>query len=220
MHASTLTALTSCEPAMPVITTALVGRGDSDRAEVEAFIRERFAAEFGATLYHFLPLLLTLRSSDGKLLAAAGLAPAGDGPLFLEQYLDGPIEQVLAERLSLSLPRQAMVEVGNLAAACAGGARLLIAAMTHHLHQQGYSYVVFTGTRTLRNAFRRLGLLPLAVARADADKMGAHAADWGRYYAEQPQVMAGPIALGERLLAASNGLPPLLLPQRHSGQPS
>lgn len=173
------------------------------RGEVESFIRCRFAAEFGAVLYHLLPTLLAVVDGQGQLLAAAGFNPASQGPLFLEQYLDAPVEQVLASHLAVELPREAVVEVGNLAAACPGGARLLIAAMTHHLYLQGFTYVVFTGTRTLRNAFRRLGLLPLAVAPADAARMGAHAADWGRYYAEQPQVMAGPIALGERLLRES-----------------
>lgn len=178
----------------------LVDRQDAQRPEVEQFIRERFAAEFGATLYHFLPELLTLRQADGQLLAAAGVASAAAGPLFLEQYLAQPIEQLLAHQLGCELPRSAIAEVGNLAACCAGGARLLITHMTHHLHAAGYRYVVFTGTRTLRNAFRRLGLLPLALAPAEARQLGEHATDWGRYYAEQPQVMAGSVALGQRLL--------------------
>ena len=57
---------------------------------------------------------------------------------------------------------------------------------------------------TAGNGQHRCGVF--AAATAQARQMGEHAADWGRYYAEQPQVMAGSIALGQRLLQQAVGL--------------
>ena len=181
------------------LSVLVVEQTSPRRALVEQFIRDCYRREFGAELYHFLPRLLVVQEGD-DIVAAAGFGGAAGRALFLEQYLDEPIEQVLLHQAQIALARGAIVEVGNLAAVGAGGARLLIAAMTRHLHHCGFTYVVFTGTRSLRNAFRRLGMLPLAIAPADPSRLGSEAQHWGRYYQEQPQVMAGPIAVGYRQL--------------------
>jgi len=90
------------------------------------------------------------------------------------------------------------VEVGNLAAASAGMARALIPQLARHLHRLGYRWVAFTATRALRNSFHRLGLRPLPIAPADPSRLQDGGASWGSYYSQEPQVMAGRIALGLR----------------------
>lgn len=52
------------------------------------------------------------------------------------------------------------MEVGNLAAASPGAARLLIVALTDLLVALGYRWVTFTGTLGLLNSFQRLGPHP------------------------------------------------------------
>jgi hypothetical protein len=168
------------------------------RGAFEEFIAERFSRAYGAQLTHFLPHLLGVRDRLGRWQAAAGYAAAGAQELFLEQYLDHPVEQALAAAVGRPIARGSVVEVGNLAAVSAGMARALIPQLARHLHRMGYRWVAFTATRALRNSFHRLGLTPLAIAPADPARLPDGGASWGTYYEQDPVVMAGRIALGLR----------------------
>ncbi|MEX6502261.1 thermostable hemolysin [Pseudomonas zhanjiangensis] len=171
------------------------------RAVFETFIRERFAAQHGARVRHFMPCLLGLEDSDGQLLGAVGLRSGAIRPLFLERYLQQPVETVIAAQHGLTPPaREQLVEVGNLAAGNPGAARLLIVALTDLLVALGYRWVCFTGTLGLLNSFQRLGLQPLPLGAADPACMGEERVDWGHYYDNQPQVMAGDIYAGHQRL--------------------
>ena len=55
------------------------------RAQVEAFIRQRFAERYEARVRHFMPRLLGLEASDASLHGAVGYRSAGEFPLFLER---------------------------------------------------------------------------------------------------------------------------------------
>lgn len=178
------------------------GRGAGGSAAVEAFIRERFAARYGARVRHFMPTLLQLEDDSGVRHGAVGVRSAARESLFLERYLDRPVETEIARRSGFSPARERIVEVGNLAAQGAGHARLLIVALTSLLVAQGFDWVVFTGTPEVLNSFSRLDLGPLPLGEADPARMGGELADWGSYYDSRPMVMAGNIRLGhERLVS-------------------
>lgn len=175
-----------------------VPRSHPQRAAFEQFIAKRFLRAYGASVSHFLPNLLGVRDGLAQWQAAAGYAAAQAQELFLEQYLDRPVEQTLAAALGRPVTREGVVEVGNLAAASAGMARALIPELARHLHRLGYRWVVFTATHALRNSFKRLGLQPLPLAIADPARLPDGGKSWGSYYTQDPRVMAGRIALGLR----------------------
>jgi hypothetical protein len=164
------------------------------RAELERFIAARFQRAYGARITQFLPNLLGMRDDAGAWVAAVGYAGAGAGPLFLEQYLDNPVEHALGLLLEHPVARERVVEVGNFAAVRAGVARRLIPALAARLKSLGFELAVFTATRELRNAFLRLRLWPLLIAPADPLRLAGGAAAWGGYYAHKPIVMGGRIA--------------------------
>jgi hypothetical protein len=166
----------------------------AQRAALEGFIAGRFERAYGAKVTHFLPHLLGLRDGAGEWQAAVGYAGAAAGPLFLEQYLDAPVERVLSQALERPVARERVVEIGNFAAARAGVARRVIPALAARLRELGFELAVFTATRELRNAFLRLKLWPLVLAHADPARLSAGAAAWGTYYAHRPAVMGGRIA--------------------------
>jgi hypothetical protein len=182
----------------PTVQLEPVPGAHPQRAAFEQFIAKRFLRAYGANVTHFLPHLLGVRDGLAQWQAAAGYAAAHTQKLFLEQYLDRPIEQTLAAALGRPVARENVVEVGNLAASSAGMARALIPQLARHLHKLGYRWVVFTATRALRNSFHRLKLQPLPIAPADPARLPGGGASWGSYYAQEPQVMAGLIALGLR----------------------
>ena len=165
------------------------------RDEAEVFIHSVFLRHHAARVSSFAPQLL-LVETPGQVLAAAGWRGAGKQPLFLERYLDEPVDVLLARLTGQSLSRERVVEVGHLASEKPGASLHVIVALARHLAQAGYEWVVFTATRELVRLFTRLGLPLLALAKADPARLGDEAAAWGRYYDTQPVVVAGRIRLG------------------------
>ena len=182
-------------------TLELVAPDHPERASLEAFIAAEFARVYGATLQHFCHTLAGCRDSAGCWVAALGYTLASEGPLFLEQYLDAPVETGISTCTGRPVARTGIVEVGNLASTDAGAARALIVAMTHQLHCQGLVWVTFTATRALLNSFARLRLAPSVLADADPARLGQAQGAWGSYYATHPQVMFGNIGFGHDQLA-------------------
>jgi hypothetical protein len=171
------------------------------RAAVQDFIRDRFAAHYRADVRHFMPCLFGLEADDGSLHGAVGCRSAAVQPLFLERYLDEPIEHAIAARSGEIVERADVVEVGNLAARGAGLSRLLIVALTRLLATEGVRWAGFTGTPALINSFRRLGIALHRLAPADPARLGVDRDEWGSYYDAGPQVMVAEVPGAHRTLA-------------------
>ncbi|MDQ6979590.1 MAG: thermostable hemolysin [Mariprofundaceae bacterium] len=178
---------------------------DSRRKQAEAMIHARFQDAYDANVHHYMPQLLRLRSRDNcEDIAMLGFRPASIEPLFLEHYLDQPIELVIATHVGHAVARDEVVEVGNLADFRSGGARAAIVAATAFLYGSGYRWVAFTGVPLLYNAFYRLGLEPIIIAEASANRLQeAEQDEWGHYYDNTPKVMFGNIHEGQEALEYS-----------------
>lgn len=164
---------------------------DPDRPAVEAFIREVYRRRFGAVVRRFMPVLIGVYE-DGVLVAAAGYR-LGSEPLFLERYLDRPVDALLLAQGAV-VPRDAIAEVGHLAATRGGEGRQLIRRLGPHLARQNVQWVVSTLTQELHHLFERMGVQPLPLGAARPERLGLEAADWGSYYEHEPQVFAGNLA--------------------------
>lgn len=175
----------------------LCGQQEPLRRETEVFIKQVFRKAYGARIDHFLPYLLSMRQNGG-LLAALGICPAREGELFLETYLDMPIENRLAEHFKRPIDRNSIVEVGNLASAHGGGARFLFTALSAYLSGAGYQWAVFTATPQVRNSFAKLGVELIPLAHADKQRLGKQQERWGSYYDQQPVVVVGDVAKGAK----------------------
>lgn len=171
-------------------------RDDPDRPDLEAFIAGHYARIYGARIRHFAEHLLGLGDRARGWSAAVGFTPASSGGLFVEHYLDRPIEEAIAARLGASVERSQIVEVGNLAASTAGAARHLIVSMTTLLNHFGHTWVVFTATRALLNSFARLEIAPIVLGTADPARLPDGGENWGSYYGTCPQVMTANIPIG------------------------
>ncbi len=184
----------------------IIPRNHHARARVEEFIRQRFAEEHHADIRHFMPYLLRIREDgSGAWRAITGLRPATKGdvprPLFVEHYLDQPVEREVADATGTTLQRHDIVEIGNLAETSSGGGRHAIIALTGFLTGYGFQWVVFTAITRLANAFSRLGMEPTPLAIADPSKLSPEEQrEWGSYYDNNPVVMCGRIRDGFRTL--------------------
>ena len=166
--------------------------GSPRRLEAEGFIRARFAEHYNAEVPSFAPNLMLLENGE-RVVAATGWRSAGDEALYLERYLDAPIENLMARLAGQPVRRARIVEVGNLAADKPGASIDVVLALSRHLDRLGYEWVVFTATRELIGIFSRLGLPLLALAAADPSRLGNEADAWGSYYETNPIVVAGKI---------------------------
>jgi len=173
------------------ITGHLVERGAPCRQEVEAFIAAVFKQVYGAQVSHFMPQLVALRDANGVLMAAFGLRNAAQERLFLEQYLDEPIEQLMSRQLGRNIRREEITCIGNLAVANPRNAGVLIAHVIQHSLSMNLPWGVATAHHSLQNGLIKGGvdLFPLAMA-SPARLSAEERAKWGSYYKHTPQIVA------------------------------
>ena len=162
------------------------------RQEAQDFIKRIFSDRYNAQVTTFTPNLMVLEQR-GAIVAAAGWRSAQEAPLFLERYLDEPIEQAMAHLAPCPIGRHRIVEVGHLAAQKPGSSLFLFRALASHLHAEGFEWVASTATQELIGLFAKLGLPPLALAAANPERLNGQADHWGSYYDTQPIVAVGKI---------------------------
>lgn len=175
--------------------------GEHEQNDISMLIRENYYQAYHASLPRCMPWLLGMYDANGYLQAACGVQMASQGSLYLEQYLDAPVETTLSLQLALPVSRNAIVEIGNFAARDGASARIMYAALCQLLNQYHYSWIVFTGTKKIRNTFYRLNLHPILLMPADPTRLGNAALEWGDYYQHDPQIMAGELAGGHTALS-------------------
>jgi hypothetical protein len=166
------------------------------RPVFEAFIQQRFRKAHGADIRHFMPELFGMNNASGELCAVAGVRLPSSDPLYLERYLDEPIDPLISAAADCAVDRRGIVEVGNLAASDTGSARMSIIAITYLLAMGGLEWVAFTGNIGLVNSFHRLGLKPVTLCAADPERLGDDRHSWGSYYESKPWVHVGNIRAG------------------------
>lgn len=164
---------------------------DPRREELEKFVRDAFASRHGARVCSFMPTLLAMRNDTGDICSVAGFRSAADQGLFLERYLDQPIERAITSSAGRQVNRSAIVEVGNLAGVNCRAAMRLVLDLPRMLLDRGHQWIVFTATDTLREVLSSYRAPLLDLASAPAYRVRNTADDWGRYYDTHPRVMAG-----------------------------
>ncbi|OSQ43487.1 thermostable hemolysin [Thalassospira sp. MCCC 1A01428] len=190
----------------------------AERPEVETFIANIYADTYDAALKVQYSNLMSVRDDTGRIVAALGFRSAGHGPIFLEQYLSAPVEDVLG------VARHQIVEIGNLAASGTGASAFLFAALSAYLHHNGFTHAIVTGTASLEKRLHKMGLNPQRHATADPSRLADTQTGWGRYYATCPHVLSGSVADGYQRLQTRLGAhythvrPRLHLQLKHNGE--
>lgn len=169
---------------------------DPRREELEGFVRDVFAARHAARVCSFMPTLLAVRNDVGTVCSVAGFRCADAQKLFLERYLDEPVERAIASASGKEVSRSQVVEVGNLAGVNCRSAMRLVLGLPRILIDRGHRWMVFTATDTLRDLLASYHAPLLDLAAATAARAQTTGDDWGRYYETQPRVMAGYLADG------------------------
>lgn len=170
---------------------SLHGRHAADRHQVESYVAKQFEATYGANINEFMPLFMSLGCND-RFSAVTGIKPVEEKRLFLEQYLEQPIEQAVARVFETPANRLSVVEIGNLAATQRGSSQLLFVLLAATLHRAGFRWITFTATPQVRKTINRLGFELRIIDEAKPERLGQSALQqWGSYYQTKPLVVVG-----------------------------
>ncbi len=153
------------------------------RAGAEHFVAAGFERFHDATVKHYMPGLFVL--ADEGISACLGVRPASER-LFLEQYLDVPVEEALG---GPQVKRSQIAEIGNLVSNSRHATVQLFIAVATVLHRVGYQQMVFCATRRVATILKLIGAPLKPVVEADGRRLGDSLPEWGRYYDHQPTVM-------------------------------
>ena len=168
---------------------------------IRSLIHARYAAAHDARPAADYPAYLSIGTPDAPH-AVLGFRTAGNDALFLERYLDRPVELLLGERLGRPVPRSRVVEIGDHASQRSTATIALWREAAAALTGQA-DVAVAVLTAPLRAMFARLALPLIVLAPAPVEAIGDAALAWGRYYDSDPMVCAGEVIACRKALAAS-----------------
>lgn len=153
-------------------------------------MQQAFARRHGAYVRSFMPTLLALEGRGERVCGVVGFRNASAEPLFLERYLARPVDVELRERTGQLIERERIVEVGNLASLSCRAAFHLVAILPRVLIERGNQWIVFTATSAVRDILEKCSAPMIELANAGRECIDKPD-EWGRYYENDPRVMAG-----------------------------
>ncbi|MEI8633312.1 thermostable hemolysin [Vibrio sp. PP-XX7] len=117
-----------------------------------------------------MPVFLALLQDD-EIQSVCGYRAAIHEPLFLEQYLDCPADQLISEHFSQPINRESLIEFGQLAAFSKGVSPLHFYLITQRLVELNYEWCICTVTDPLYALMKRLGLKPVVLSEVDSSRV-------------------------------------------------
>ncbi|MFC3031503.1 thermostable hemolysin [Pseudoalteromonas fenneropenaei] len=153
---------------------------DVCRPLLEQEVREGFAKAFNADIHEFYPLLSHLATAQG--VCVLGLRLAIHEALFVEQYLDDAIENLLAP----GTLRSAIAELGNLCSSHRSATIAHFIVVANALLANNIRYLAFTGTAQVRKLMALLQVPVLELGHADPARVPS-SNDYGSYYEAEPK---------------------------------
>lgn len=166
--------------------------GDSMHADAQVLIAAQYKKHFDCDLRHFMPNTFSLYRGD-ILKACAGFSSADQNPLFLEQYLDQPIEAMLSEQFDCPVSRRDIVEIGGFAVDDKQFALPMMIQLAPAFRAAGFQYAVCTVTSVVQRCLDKIGIQSVSLGAADANRVDTTGNAWGKYYALTPVILAGNI---------------------------
>lgn len=159
---------------------------DSEKGEIEEFIKTGFNKVYNADISVSMPILLAVK--NGALKAALGIRSAKE-TLFIEQYLPTTIERCL-EANNVVTERHSIAEIGHLYSNSEKFTLPLLLTAGVSLFLNQYRYITFCATTHVSKLISGAGISLIDLGEADKDKLSNKGENWGTYYDTQPRVIA------------------------------
>jgi hypothetical protein len=178
---------------LPTTNCALLTTASPERKSLENYIADKFKRSHQASITEFMPQHFTIQC-ENSIAAVAGIRKAKDHNLFVEHYLDRPIEQELSQTHMRPIDRNGIIEIGNLVSTKAGASQLIFILLTAVLYEANYRWAIFTATEQVEQLLKTCPFRLYSLGKADASRLGKNAAQWGNYYENNPRLLTGDLA--------------------------
>lgn len=175
----------------------ILDKTSAKRDTVEQLIQRGFSAKYKAVVAVTMPYLVAL-TQDADLGAALGFRSAQE-TLFLEQYLDVPIEQV-SYFAQQHVPRKSIAEIGHLYSNCPHLTLHLFILLALSLENADFTHIVFAGNNRVMQIMQKSGVQMEYLASATQDKLKTSRDYWGNYYETNPRVVAVSLKKTQKLI--------------------
>lgn len=186
----------------------IVDRNSVLRTSLEARIRSGFGTHFRACVAEYMPRFAYYQHLTGGT-GVIGVRCASEERLYLESYLDDPVEEIIQNAADCTVSRAKIVEVGQFVVDDRGIVADFFEDLVPFLARQGFDWVCFTGTDRIRAILKRVGFSGLPVAAASQDLVRNKPDRWGTYYEHDPVVIIGKLGDPEGLWCANSTTAPV-----------
>ena len=157
-------------------------------------LQDQYRHHFKCDLQHFMPNTIS-KIVDGDVVATTGYRAASDDRLFLESYLQTPVEECLSAAFNRPIHRREIVEIGSFAVTTSSYVLPFMFQLAPVIQEMGFSVVVCTVTRSVRRYLAKLGVEAEFLGDATPDQVNTEHNAWGNYYDQNPCVLAGEVSL-------------------------
>ena len=168
-------------------------RGSPMRNSLEARVRSGFGHHFNACIEGFMPDLAVYEHATGAS-GVIGVRSAAEEHLFLESYLDLPVETVIHLSSGETAVRGSIAEVGQFVVDDRDIVADFFRDLVPFLQSQGFTWVCFTGTNRIRALLARIGFAGFPVTLATEARLADAKNRWGTYYEHEPVVIIGKLS--------------------------
>ncbi len=162
----------------------------------------QYHQHFNCELREAYPAYLCLLRRD-QVVATCGVRSAVT-TLFLQQYLDTEVTQMLSDRLGQTILPGHLVELGAFSVRKRSLALPFMATLVPALTDLGFTHAVATATLPVRRCLRNLGIPTVTLGAASKEALSRPTSEWGSYYQMRPAVIAG--AIEDASLVVSGGI--------------
>jgi hypothetical protein len=172
---------------------SIVDGASGSRKMLEDRVRSGFGTHFGACIAGFMRQLTAYRHASGAT-GVIGIRSAADESLYLENYLEEPVERIISRLAGCPVGRCRIVEVGQFVVDDREIVVDFFLDLVPFLRSLGFDWICFTGTDRIRAILARMGLQGYPVAPATAERVNHLGDRWGTYYDNDPVVTIGSLS--------------------------
>lgn len=181
------------------VKIVLARRGTQDWQESADLVSKVFARSFGAEITpdpeEFIAYVAPGDDGRDAVQACIGVSFPENGPVFLERYLEGSLEETLSRETGQPIERHQIVQLGSVASVQPLAGAEIYRAFPLISTCLGRSYAVMTMTDRSARLAARIGLITHRLCEADGSRLEPEElATWGTFYDQKPAVRWGTLA--------------------------